>query len=308
MSVKYLLALFAMLVGTAAHAQPAEAPASMAELQGLFDAGDYPATIRGVTRLTTLRNLPEGFDLVSLWKLKAESHLRLKQTPLAIDAFDNAAKSADDDRARAIADTSARLVRKASGLNYRPRAVEAGHRPEPIDVIEPASRERALQAFYADELADARANVLRAAKATQLPPIFRAIKDLAAFRNTELAATAEEVQYLALRDRLIDAATKLMNDALVTMNARVTTLSQSAQERLAGRDGTFTLRGLNPQERLELQKAMTTCEQIAATVDELHPQASDELREPLDVLRGDARTVHALAESALNRDYTGRQR
>ena len=100
--------LLAIGCSTAAtHSRAADAPAGKSdltandalptrtEMREAFDAGDYPRTLQQVARALAVKgDAARDYDRYDLLILKAEAHLRLKNTAAAAAAFDEAAKLA----------------------------------------------------------------------------------------------------------------------------------------------------------------------------------------------------------------------
>src|SRR5947207_2354312 len=82
-------------------AGPSTRPASMQEIKSSYDTGDYRAVIRDVARGLALKGkAADEYDRHDLLLLRGESLLRLKETPAAATAFEQAAKEAANEKDR----------------------------------------------------------------------------------------------------------------------------------------------------------------------------------------------------------------
>ena len=98
----------------AAAPAPADARPTPEEIQKTFDAGDYKGTLQQVARVIKLKgDAAAAYDPYTLWMLKGESHLQLKQLKQAGEAFGQAAEATKDDAEVAKARATRRMLAEA---------------------------------------------------------------------------------------------------------------------------------------------------------------------------------------------------
>ena len=145
----------------AAKGEAAAAPAAAAaaddarptpeEIQKTFDAGDYKGTLQQVSRVIKLKgDAAAGYDLYTLWMLKGESHLQLKQLKQAGEAFGFAAKATKEDAEAAKARATQRMLAEAKAYAVKRQALRRGEKPQSADILDPAQREQAFRILYED--------------------------------------------------------------------------------------------------------------------------------------------------------------
>src|SRR5215203_714060 len=108
--------LLSLLVGapTPAALQPAELSASPDDVKAAFEKKDYKETLRLVSRVLALRGKAgEGIDRYEMLLLRAEANLNLKATTNAVQALEEAAKIAPDDKAAAMARGTVTLIKRS---------------------------------------------------------------------------------------------------------------------------------------------------------------------------------------------------
>ena len=89
--------------GAGGTAGAADALPNADDVHQLFNDGKYKETLQKVARLLALKgDAAKAYDRHDLLVLKAESHLRQKEGPAAIAAYEQAAKEAPDDKAKAV--------------------------------------------------------------------------------------------------------------------------------------------------------------------------------------------------------------
>lgn len=271
-----------------APAQPADPLPTHADIRQSFDAGDYPRALQKLTRVLTLRGkAAEPYDRHALLVLQGETHLRMRAGTLAGKAFAEAAKEAKDGPA-AAADVAAELLVKRSsvGLAYQPKAKDPADKTKAlpaIDIVDPASRKRAVAALFADEWAATEPRVRAAKQARTLPPILEALPTIRTLRWLELAAVGGDNKTRELIGPLPDTAKKLLDasvkemdesaDAIRVMAMDVTTARVPVNDRQTGKviriDTKYRYRGPTPRQFATLKEALSTCGKIYKSCDEL---------------------------------------
>jgi hypothetical protein len=244
--------------------------ASTEEIRKLYDQQQYQDVIREASQSLALRgDAARGIDRIEIWLLKAESHLRLKQTTLAADGFSSAAKETDDPNRAATLRATSLLIKRSKNNAYTPkRAIArkaaqpapapapapappqqpaAAQAPPSIDILDPASRRIAIEALYADESVEVDARVKSILRASNLPAVFDAAAQVRPLADLERAVAQSDD---ATRSRLLslgDVAHDLIRTSLKQMSNRIDQISRSRQREAPCRR--FPLRQARPRPR-----------------------------------------------------------
>jgi hypothetical protein len=270
-----------VLVGTLccnAAAQPTQQ-----DIQQDFDAEKYQDALKKLsTALGMKGNAAQAYDRVALFKLKGESHLRLKQPAPASDSFTNAAKEAKDSKEVGLCNATALLIKRSTNGVYTPKLPQAGAdgsrggKGAPIDIIDPKSRKDAMAALFNDESKQGLAKVESLKKQKTLKPVMEGIRDLATLRALEMAATDSDATTKQALSQLGSHANQLMGDALKTMAAKVDQIARQANETNTqqktysdGRvENVTSKRGLTSVDQSALKDVIATCMNIKQACDE----------------------------------------
>src|SRR4051812_3520121 len=254
-----------------------EAPLSVADLRKLLDDGKPADVLKHVSRLLALRGkAAQAYDRSELLTLKAESHLRLRATDAAAVAFHQAAEATTDREKQAIARATEQLVRRSRNLAYTPRKVAKGGRPDPIDIVDAEKRRAALQAMFADDMADVAPKVAAAKAANTLPPRFKAIQSARELATSEIAATGSADQVNGIVEELKRGTKDLMDRAMEKTAKRVDQITAMAndveqvRQVIPGIGGYSDVqiserrRGLRRQDVGDLRQLADTCDEVKA--------------------------------------------
>ena len=239
MMKRFVFVLCCTLVATTGirAAEPEGLP-SADDLHKLYDAKEYQPLVQKLTRVLQLKgNAAQAYDRVDMLMLRGEALMQLKQQAPAVEAFDAAAKEATNPQQKgttykpdeiAKARATALLVHQARLFSYTPRHVEAGQKPEPIPLSDPARRPDAFKALLADQQADLTPKAKAAAHATSLGPIIQLIRGLGDLRAVEQMATSATKQSDALLVDLAEQAHKLMDAEVDRLAPATDTISKNA--------------------------------------------------------------------------------
>jgi hypothetical protein len=293
---------------------PADRLATSEEIHQLYDEENYTECLKQLARVLPLRGkAAQGYDKYELTMLRADCHLRMKATSAAIAAFGQAAGLTDDPKKAAVAKTMPVLLRRSKNFEYTPTAGKKGEGSAPIDVIEPKSRKKALQALLNDEMALVTPKVEKALDGKSLAAVAEALKSLQGLDVLEQAAGGEgEAQQLVqdLRDR----GNALMKKVVERMDKRVTEIDQFANSMVqyqvnvpsvTGRLVTETRqrkRGLDKQDRADLETIIATCGQVAPNAEGLARATGGKI-DDAEALADAANSLKRRAEKVLKADY-----
>jgi hypothetical protein len=266
--------LLGVLLCAGANAQPTQE-----EIQQDYDGQKYQDVLKKVASVLSLKgNAAQGYDRVALYKLKAESHLRLKQNAPAIEAFTNAAKEATDAKIAGECNALALLVKRSPGGRYTPKQPLAGTtgKPAPIDILNLQTRKDAMAALFNDESKPALAKVESLKKQKALKPVMDGIRDLSTLRALELAATESDAATKQAISQLGSHANQLMADALKNMSTKVEQIATNANKTTNSQqtlpDGRVEVvinkQGLNSTDKAALKDVIATCTNIGTACDE----------------------------------------
>ena len=284
------------------------------EAKAAFEKGDYNEALRVIGRLTALKGkVAEGLDRYELFRIKAESHLKLKQTTNAIDALEEAAKAAkaaQDDKGAAEARALTTLVKRSKNLQFTPK-VSAGKRERTsIDITDAKAREQAFDALYADEKAAAKVKVVAAEKRKDLPPVAAALKEVVTLKDLEVAATAKDVETRETIQLLVDLAHKRMAKGLDDMTRRTERIAERANEliqytvdRPGGGFETRTKRaGIDRDDADVLKGIIADCKKVIQACKDLTASFTEDV-EPFEDLEDLARQTGERAHDVLTENY-----
>jgi hypothetical protein len=296
--------------------------ASLEDIRALYDQQKYQDVIREASQALALRgDAARGVDRLELWQLKAESHLRLKQSSLAADAFSAAAKETEDPNRAALLRATSLLVKRSRNNTYTPRREPPKQSkpapappqqpppprpqpPQPIDILEPASRRIAIEALYADEVSDIDARVKSLLRAANLPAVFDAAAQVRGLGDLERAVSASDD---GTRNRLLslgDIAHDLIRTSLKQMSNRIDQISRRANEKHRAGDFLYAKRGLGPGDAKELEGIKDTCDKILAAAERLTSELGTDPELYKDCI-DDATKTRDRAHVVLITDYAG---
>ena len=223
--------------GTLAPAAKAGAPAaaeptaSAEEIRKLLEDNNPREALQKLSKVLALKgDAAKAYDKHELLRLKAESHLKLKDTSAAASAFAAAGKAAADEAAGAEDKAAEMVVKRSKNLTFTPKVGKKGEKPQPIDISDPEKRKAAYAAMLEEEKVEAEPRIKAARTAKSLPPIAEALKVIGDVRMLELAATGDSKDASAQADELTGRAHKLMNDAVQKMADTVKAIETSAND------------------------------------------------------------------------------
>ena len=267
---------------------------SVEQLNAMLAEGKHADVLKHVAKLIQLKgDAAKAYDRYELLCLRGEAALRGKSNTMAMDAFAPAARATEDKDKQAVARATELLIRRSKPLGYMPRTAGApapqtrpviakadpapkGQANQPIPIIEPADRKRALAALFADEFAVVDPKVQAATTSDALPPIIDAIKLLGDLQAIEIAATGSSAQSKGISANLGTQSHTLIARTLDSMSTRVeqcwrsASRSQYSVDRQGNQYGKlYGMWGLTSVEQNDLKSAMVTCEKIQPVAAEL---------------------------------------
>jgi hypothetical protein len=323
--------LFAALVFLASGraALAADPLPTAAEIHQLFDEGKYPQVLQKLQRVLILKGAAaKPYDRHDLLRLRGETQLHLKSAVPAAQSFTEAADATEDAAAIAVDRATALLIKRSPQLAYAPKnngkakpaAGAAAAAAEPIPIVDPASRKKALGALFEDEWAAAGPKLKAVAEAKQLSVILDAVPMIRDLRSLELAATEKDERTKKVLGDLATRARDLLAKAVTDEGKKVDAIEKTANESIEiqdfGRDpksngrGTkietqWKKRGLNRNDAGTLRDSLTLMGKVAAACHEMADALGDKSTDFAPV-RADAEKVAKKADSVLNTDYTRR--
>jgi hypothetical protein len=303
-----LLAVLSLTLSTPAAPPP---PATLADAQAAFAAKEYRPCLQKIAGALAgpegKAGSPTRYDLLML---RGECMLHLKENRMAADSFTsaaNVAKSKQDRKRQADAMALSLLIKASKPAGYTPAGNPSG---EPIDIVDPDSRKRAMSAFFADTLAAAKPKIEQAAQATSLPPIEEQIPKMRELYALEVAATGDAAQTLPLARALGQHARGLIGAEFTRIAARLDELATAASSPvlLDGRGATssiLTPRGLTTPERNDLKQIADTLTQAerAAQQGRWIAHQSDGPEQAWDALLADCSELKSRAQQLWDHRY-----
>jgi len=309
-----------ILLVTTAFGAPDPLP-SQQTIRDTYAAGDYPKTLQMIARVLVLTGKPaEGYDKHEIYRIKGETHLRMKQAQPATAAFREASKLAPDGTAAALDIATELLLRKVNaGLIYQPKARDKEDKTKPlapVPVLEPADRKKAIELLYADELAAVTPKVNAAREGRALPPILAALPDIRNVRWLEMAATGSDGSSKAMVADLLTRAQKLLDEALKEMTESTETIEKASTEVITARvpvndpmtgkliriDTKYKYKGPDNRQFGALRNTVATCVKIHDTCDELGGTLGATGKE-FDAAKATAATVGTRAKKLLDHNW-----
>ncbi|HWP41371.1 MAG TPA: hypothetical protein VNL70_10635, partial [Tepidisphaeraceae bacterium] len=235
-------------------------------------------------------------------------------SPLAADAFADAAKEPGQELDIATYAATAILIRRAPGGLYQPKSSEPGAaRPQPIDIVSPESRKQALAALFSEESEQVLARIESFKKRRTLPPVMEGLKQLTELRRLELAATGSDTTCQQALAELTAHTNNLLSDEMSRMSQEVQQIAQLANQTTTttdterGRQRTITRkRGLTSVEQKKLTDVIRTCRDIERACDELSAAMPTPQAGSFDASKASARQLASRAEQVLKDDYSPR--
>ena len=303
--------------GGAAGAGASDALPNADDVHQLFNDGKYKETLQKVARLLALKgDAAKAYDRHDLLVLKAESHLRQKEAPAAIAAYEQAAKEAPDDKTKAVDVATPLLIKRSKNLTFAPPAKKGAAAAEPIDITDPEKRKEAFAAMFAEQKEQSAARIKAAKDARSLPPIAEALKSAGSLRTLEVAATGDDADVKSMVQDISDKAQKMVSDALARMTKAVDDIQASANDLQPTRtltrnplpgggvmaESSYKKRGLLTPDVQELKRVMADCQKLVPTVKEMSASLGDG-GDALAQTGKDAAALYDKARDVLNHDY-----
>lgn len=287
-----------------------------ADLHALADAGQYREALKGLFRVLELKGpAAAGYDRYELLMLRGECQLQIREQPSALDSYAAAQKEATANskpEPAAKAGAMELLLQRSSGFTYTPRT---GDSKEPISILDPARRPRALLCLYADEMATVSAKFKLALAAKSLPPIMEFAKTAATIRGLELATNGNNEKTTAMFADLGKHAAELMNAAVEVMATQVETISALANK-LVSEDYNYVdpsgkvylmsricRQGLGGSDVQNLKGDFDTCSKFRPAAGELSAALGSEAA-TFDAAVKKATETASKARDLLNTDFT----
>ena len=283
LQVSFLLATLLFCLPARAQTSAPNALPSMLELQALEADGKQRDALRLLIRVLELKGPAAAeYDRTELLILRANCLLEIREQRSALDAFAAARKQAIDDSKPDLAAKAAAmelLITRSSAFQYTPKT---GDSKEPISILDPLKRPRAMLCLYADEMAAIQAKYKAVLAARNLPPIIEFCKLAVAIRGLELAIDGNNEKTTAMFADLSKHAAALMKSELdAYTNQTEMTLAQA--DRLITQDYQYTdpatgksfvqthiqKRGLTPDDTALLRSIIDNCKRFAPAARDL---------------------------------------
>lgn len=233
--VLLILSLLSSRALAQAKTPSSDPPATMQELQQLYDAKDWQTLLQKVTKVLPLRGqAAAAYDRYELLMMKGDAHLNLKQGPAASSTFDEASKIKDLDKVKmAKADGMVLLIKRGQSGVYKRKspATQPGEEKQ-FDLTDRDKRKAAFAALAADEQTSLQPRVKSAASGSSLRPIAEILKGLDDLKTAEMAANESTDTPLsaALVAPLASHARELTSREVADMKAKVDAIEKSANQ------------------------------------------------------------------------------
>jgi len=256
-------------------------PASSDLAAQLAAAGRYNEAIQVISRLLQMDPVRGQYDRQAMMLLRADCQIHLKQMTSAIETLESvravAQKAADRDE-EATATALKALLQASPTFHYIP---STGPSKVPLDIIDPAGRNAALNALYSDQLAQLQAKLADGKTSGSVKGML------------EIARTAHLVRALATAThsdihKIDDSLKKLPELAAQRIRDAIEDWDKAARS-ISSRAGRFERRqtgvrldsfgthpvytdgrvGLSAQDATDLQNIQSACDQVPEVVADL---------------------------------------
>lgn len=279
-----------------------EALPSPDDVKKLIDDGNAGEAIKQIARLLSLRGkAAEGYDKYELLTLKADAHLRVRAGAAAAAAMRQAGDVAVAPEKKAYCRAMEELIRRSKNLAYTPRRKDKdGPKPEPVDLVDPESRRRALAQMFTDEMAE-RLPQAEAAKAnksgTGVGPVIKTMASLREAEYLELAVNGSTDQISGMVEELKTSGKDILTKAVERAGKKVDRIAALANDTVPDRQvfpsrrGGYRAvtiqrrRGIQEEDIPELKKVADGCDEIVAQAQALQQAsgaAEEEFEEVID--------------------------
>jgi hypothetical protein len=243
-------------------AAPRAQPDAITEARKTFDAGDYRQALREISKgLSLTAPEPTPDEKYQLLMLRGESLLRIGERAYAVNAFEAAANATADLQKAAVAKATAVLITLSSGPVYQP----TGGAGEPIPIVPPDSRTRAMHAAFGDQRDRHMPAIKRALEGDTLPPMLELVPRLGDMFVLELTSQGQATQTSQILQSFGEHARSLMGQELRRIRRRVASLDQlenSLIEIERPWNSWLDRRGLRTAERDDLRQLTEYAERI----------------------------------------------
>jgi hypothetical protein len=294
------------------------------EIHELFKDAKYKEALQKLNRVLALKgDAAKAYDRHDLLVLRGETQLKLKDTAGAAMSFEQAAKEAPDDRAKATDAATQAVLKRSKGLTFTPAAkkgAKAGAKPEPIDISDPEKRKPAFEALLAEQKEQVAPKLAAAKTAKTLQPIVDALQAAGGLRTLELAANGDDAEVKTMTQDLTGKAQKMMGDAVKDMTDAVDQIEKAANDlkevmtpvRAPGGIGrpsgnvyaerTYKKRGLTTPDMKELKQIISDCRKLVPAAKELSEKLGDS-GEEFKAIGKDVVALGTKANEVLTTDY-----
>ena len=224
---------------------------TMAQVQALFDAGNYNDLLKALSRVLPLKGkAAEPYDRQKLLQIKLDTHMKLKQQAPAIAVLNEMADDAgDDEPAKQSARAMVQLIKRSKAFVYTPKpSKKTTKAPAPLDITDPIARKAAMQAMLDEDMAKAVPKVKAAMDQSSLPPIASALEAARSVRDLEVGVTGSDNNSKAMVADLGAHGKDLITKTVEKMSKRVDEITKDANETIRIRGSVMSARGYQQQQ------------------------------------------------------------
>jgi hypothetical protein len=261
-----LVAVFLASIVFSALAQTSRSAANADDVQKLVDQAQYRPALQQIAKLLPQAQQSDPAtqqQRYTLLMLRGECLLQLGERSYAVQAFDTAAREAQDPKSSATARATAVLVRRSTGAAYKPKG------GKPIDILASDSRKQAMAALDTDLAAAVQPKINAAINGNTLQPmidLLPAMLDLDALECTATGAPGQtRKQLMAMGQR----ARELMNREIRRAGLRLDELVSLSESNWRGANYTVTgqtvRRNFTTPQLNEMQTMLAYIKQIDST-------------------------------------------
>lgn len=301
------------------HAAPDPLP-TQDEIRLAYQGGQFQQVLQKLPRVLVLKGkAAANYNRHELLRIKGETHLRLKASGPAAQAFAEASKEAPDGTATAYDIAVELLIRRSSVMAYTPKAKDPADKTKalpPIDILEPENRGKAIRALFTDEWAASEPKIRAANEGRTLPPILEALPTIRNLRWLDLAANGNDEKSKAQVAGLVSKAQKLLNAGLKDMSEETDTIERLSNEVVDSMvpmtdskgkptglfDRRYKRRGPDRRQASTLDASVGTCGKIIKSCDELGGTLGSDGKE-FEAIKTEATRIASKAQALLNANW-----
>jgi hypothetical protein len=210
-----------------------------ADLQQMFERGDYRACLQQTARVLQFKGeAARPYDPFVLHMRRGECLLRLNDGATALTAFTAALNAANSGAKAEIARANIVVIKASRALNFTPAAGGTA-----INIVQPDARKRAMALLCTDLLRISRNEYNNAMSAQGIGPILEFFPKMQELHALEMVGTGMDPQTQPMLLEMGERARTLLGIEIRAVAARIDIIQQRANVLVASGSSTVTIQG-----------------------------------------------------------------